>query len=137
FEINTTQKRDFVMRSVNNNFSIESRTNRKTTKTYPHYNFHYLDNTESDSAWITKGIPTSSGLWPAFFGSMMKSVFFTIKNRADYEVGSLSDNYSVALSANMKRETGNTHFSVKYKGCDIFKNMLNPHLDFKLNLEKP
>lgn len=137
FEVNQSKKKQFVMRMVNHNFSIESAVSGRIKESYPRYNFHYHENAEADSTWSTAGISTNSGLWPAFFGSIMKKMFFTVKNRADYEVGNLSDSYSVALSANLKRETGNTHFSIKYAGCDIFNNMLNPHLDFYLNLEKP
>lgn len=137
FEVNKSKKKQFVMRMINDKFSIESRVSDTIKESYPRYNFHYDDNIESDSTWSTAGIPTISGLWPAFFGSIMKKMFFNVKDRADYKVGSLSDSYSVALSANLKRETGNTHFSIKYAGCDIFNNMMNPHLDFYLNLEKP
>lgn len=135
FEVNKSKKQEFVMRMVNQNFSIESHASGKTIEAYPRYNYHYDENVKTDTAWTAAGIPTISGIWPAFFSSIMKSVFFTVKNRADYEVGSLSDSYSVALSANLKRETGNTHFSVKYTGCDIYNDMINPHLDFYLNLE--
>ncbi len=137
FEVSKSKEKAFVMRLINDDFSIETRKPDKPLAAYPRYNFHYHQNTETDSTWTAVGMPTISGLWPAFFGSIMKKMFFTVRNQADYYVGSLSDSYSVALSANLKRETGNTRFRIEYKGCDIYNNMLNPNLDFYLNLKKP
>jgi len=126
FEMKSTEESKFVVRIVNNNFSIESLQGNQVKSSYPKKNFIYNSNIVDDSAWKTPGLSLGSGLWPSFFGGTLKSLFYQVKETADYEVGNMRDTYSEELNVRLKRQTGRNTFSVDVQGCEIYDNHLTP-----------
>lgn len=128
FEIKDPLKSVFLARLVNDKYSIETTSLSGEEGKYPLYNYHYTGNVDNDSSWHSHGFPLNSGLWPAVFGSVMKSLFFHAKETADYEAGNMRDSYSEQLNARLKRQTGNNTFTMSFAGCEIYRNHITPLL---------
>jgi|GEM_PF-1640240 hypothetical protein len=130
FEIKDPLKTLFLARLVNDKYSISTIDTAGREQDYPLYNYHYQETTASDSSWHSRGFALVSGLWPAVFGSVMKSLFFYAKETADYEAGDMRDSYSKQLNARLKRQTGTNTFKISYAGCAVYRNRLIPFLEF-------
>jgi hypothetical protein len=126
FEMKSPAGDMFVVRIVNDNFSVESLQNDKTNTDYPKKSFIYNSNIADDSTWKTPGFSLRTGLWPSFFGGLLKNMFYQVKETAEYEVGNMRDTYSEELNARLKRQTGSNTFSVDVQGCEIYNNHLTP-----------
>lgn len=126
FEMKSPAGNTFVIRIVNDNFSVESLHGDKPKADYPKKNFIYNSNIATDSTWKTPGFSLRTGLWPSFFGGLLKNMFYQVKETAEYEVGNMRDTYSEDLNVRLKRQTGSNTFSVDVQGCEIYNNHLTP-----------
>lgn len=126
FEMKSPAGNTFVVRIVNDNFSVESLLGDESKTDYPKKNFIYNSNITDDSTWTTPGFSLRTGLWPSFFGGLLKNMFYQVKETAEYEVGNMRDTFSEELNARLKRQTGSNTFSVDVQGCEIFNNHLTP-----------
>lgn len=128
YEIEENEQTHCIIRVVNNNFGVESTLEGSLVK-YPLYNYHYQSIGQSVSEEQARGFKLTSGLWPAYYSSIMKTVFLKSKATADYYVGNLRDSYSKDLNAKLKRQSGRNTFSLRYLGCQIDDNYFTPTIE--------
>lgn len=128
FEVKNPVKSVFLVRIVNDNYSVQTVYASGKTDSYPLYNYHYGQSIPCDTSLKTPGFSMKSGLWPSFLGSILKSLFLEAKETAEYEVGNMRDTYSEELDARLKRQTGNNRFTMRYEGCEIYSNRIYPQI---------
>lgn len=127
FEMKTVTKSLFLLRIVNDDYYVESIRKSVDSMPYPKRIYNYATNISNDTDYTHAGFSLNSGLWPAYIGGVLNSVFYKSKETAEYEVGSMNDAYSQKMRVGLIREIGVNTFSVNVCGCEVYDNRLTPH----------